>query len=284
MKLRRDPSGPKSLLLLRDVDIRSGPPAGRLPHRRVQCAHRAMTLHRAIRACQITTNNNSQPQTFGLVAGLGVGAGIFYYKALVEAHLALGLSPRIVMVHADVHRVMNHAAAREADQLAHYLAGLLGQLARGGAEIAAIPAFSPQVCATELAALAPLPLVSLLDAIVAEVKQRRLRRVSLFGARVTMETQMFGTLHDVEVVMARPEEVDGIAAIYVRVVEQAHASDEDYNALRSLAHTLIEREKLDAIIFAGTDLAFVFNPENTDFPYVDGARVHLKAIMSELLR
>ena len=188
------------------------------------------------------------------------------------------------MVHADVRRVMNHAAAREADQLAQYLAGLLGQLARGGAEIAAIPAFSPQVCATELAALTPLPLISLLDAIVAEVKRQRLRRVALFGARVTMETQMFGRLQDVEVVTAKPDEVDRIASIYVRVVEEARASEDDYNALRWLAHTLIKRERLDTIIFAGTDLAFVFNPENTDFPQVDGARVHIKAIMSELLR
>lgn len=219
-----------------------------------------------------------------------MGAGIFYYKALVDSHLALGLSPRILMVHADVRRVMSHAAAREADQLARYLAGLLGQLARGGAEIAAIPAFAPQVCATELAAITPLPLVSLLDSIVAEVKRRGLRRVALFGARVTMETQMFGRLQDqhedadVEVVAPRPEELNRIAAIYARVVEQARASDEDHGALAALAHTLIEREKLDAIIFAGTDLAFVFNTENTEFPHVDGARVHLKAIMSELLR
>jgi aspartate racemase len=169
--------------------------------------------------------------------------------------------------------------------LAQYLAGLLDQLARGGAEIAAIPAFAPQVCAAELAAITPLPLVSLLDAILAEIKRRQLRRVALFGARVTMETQMFGRLQNIaiDVVTPRPEEVDQIANIYARVVEKARASDEDYNALRSLAHTLIEREKLDAIILAGTDLAFVFNPENTDFPHVDGARVHLKAIMNELV-
>jgi len=229
-------------------------------------------------------DNGSQVRTFGLVAGLGVGSGIFYYKALVDAHLALGLSPSILMVHADVRRVLAHAAAREAPQLASYLAGLLRQLASGGAEIASIPAFSPQVCAKELAAITPLPLVSLLDAISAVVKRRGLRRVALFGARVTIETQMFGALPDVEVVTPRPGEVDQIATIYVRVVEEARASAEDFNALRSLAHTLIGREKLDAIIFAGTDLAFVFNPENTDFPHLDGARVHLKAIMSELLR
>ncbi|MGD0990610.1 MAG: aspartate/glutamate racemase family protein [Candidatus Sulfotelmatobacter sp.] len=229
--------------------------------------------------------DNLQPRTFGLVAGLGVGAGIFYYKALVDAHVALGVSPRILMVHADVRRVMGHATAREAHELAQYLAGLLDQLARGGAEIAAIPAFAPQVCAAELAAITPLPLVSLLDAILAEIKRRQLRRVALFGARVTMETQMFGRLQNIaiDVVTPRPEEVDHVTDIYVRVVEKARASDEDYNALRSLAHTLIEREKLDAIILAGTDLAFVFNPENTDFPHVDGARVHLKAIMNELV-
>jgi aspartate racemase len=99
-----------------------------------------------------------------------------------------------------------------------------------------------------------------------------------------METQMFGCLGDLEVVTPRLEEMDEIAAIYTRVVEDARASDEDFSALRSLALTLIEREKLDAIIFAGTDLAFVFNPENTDFPHVDGARLHIEAIMSELLR
>jgi aspartate racemase len=212
-----------------------------------------------------------------------VGGGIFYYRALVDAHLALGLSPRILMVHADVRRVMNHVAAREAHELAQYLAGLLGQLARGGAEIASIPAFAPQICAAELAAITPLPLISLLHAISAEVTRRQLRRVALFGARVTIETQMFGGLHDVDVIAPRAEEVDRIAAIYSGVVERALATDKDYNALRSLAHTLIEREKLDAIIFAGTDLAFVFNPENMDFAHVDGARVHLKAIIGEIV-
>ena len=44
-----------------------------------------------------------------------------------------------------------------------------------------------------------------------------------------------------------------------------------YDLLRPLAHALIRREKLDGIILAGTDLAFVFNPTNTDFPHVDGA-------------
>ncbi len=207
---------------------------------------------------------------------------MFYYKALVDAHLARGLSPRLLMVHADVRYVMSKAAARATKELTEYLAGLLKQLALGGAEIAAIPAFSPQVCAAELAAIAPLPLVSLLDAISAAVVQKGFRRVALFGARVTMETQLFGSLSGVEVIMPRPDEVNLIVDTYTRVVEEARASEEDFNLLRTLAHRLIERERLDGIVLAGTDLAFVFNPSNTDFPHVDGARVHIEAIMREI--
>ena len=73
--------------------------------------------------------------------------------------------------------------------MADYLGGLLGQLAGAGAQVATIPAFSPQVCARELEAKTPLPLISLLDAILDEVARRKLARVAVFGARVTMETE-----------------------------------------------------------------------------------------------
>jgi aspartate racemase len=187
------------------------------------------------------------------------------------------------MVHADVRRVMAQAAERETRLLATYLAGLLDQLADGGAQIGTIPAFSPQICAQELAEMTPLSLVSLLDVIVAEVERRKLQRIAMFGARVTMGTNLFGRLQNVEVVSPSPAEIDLVANTYVRIVEDEHASQHDYENLRILAHTLIQRERLDAILLAGTDLSFAFNPENTDFPHLDGARVHIDAVMRRLV-
>jgi aspartate racemase len=223
-----------------------------------------------------------QTRTCGLVAGLGVGAGIFYYRSLVNAHLARNLSPRLLMVHADVRRVMSLAAARQTQELATYLTELLRQLAGGGAQSAIIPAFSPQICAQELAEMTPLPLISLLDAIVAEIELRKLQRIAIFGARITMETKLFGRLPNVDVITPSSSEVDSVSAMYTRIVEDERASGDDYETLRDLAHTLIDRERLDAILLAGTDLSFVFNPENADFPHVDGARTHIAAIMQQL--
>jgi len=226
---------------------------------------------------------DAEPATLGLVAGLGVGAGVFYYRSLVNAHLARGLSPRVVMVHANVQKVISLANARESHQLAGYLLELLGQLAGGGAQIATIPAFSPQVCAQELEEKTPLPLISLLDAIVDEVVLRKLARVAVFGARVTMETGLFGCLQEVaDVISPRPEEVDRISGIYGHIVRNEKASEAEFGELRTLAHLLIQRESLDAILLAGTDFSFVFNPENTDFPHLDGARTHIDEIMRRL--
>jgi aspartate racemase len=220
-----------------------------------------------------------ESKTLGLVAGLGVGAGIFYYRSLVNAHLARGLSPRIVTVHADVRKVMILAQAKEKHQLAQYLAGLLQQLAGAGADVATIPAFSPQVCADELQEITPLPLISLLGAMVTETKRRQLRRVAILGARVTMETELFGRLKGIaEVISLSPAESEKLGAIYTGIVENESASPTELETLKSAAHRFIERGA-DAVLLAGTDFSFVFCPDTTDFPHLDGARTHIEAIM-----
>jgi aspartate racemase len=223
------------------------------------------------------------PRPFGLVAGLGVGAGIFYYRSLVAEHLKRGLPARILMTHADVRRTMSLAQERKVDELASYLAGLLEQLAAGGCTIATIPAFSPQVCARQLAELTPLPLIGLLETVVAEVRRQGYTRVGIFGARVTMETKLFGALNDqAEVIAPTGPDLDFVSATYTSIVEKESALPQELEALRASAHRLIDRNRLDAILLAGTDWSFVFNPTNTDFPHLDGARIHLQAIMHEL--
>jgi aspartate racemase len=218
------------------------------------------------------------------VAGLGVGATVFYYRSLVAAHLERGLSPRILMVHADVRQTMRLAQERRVDELASYLAGLLTQLAAGGCTLATIPAFSPQDCAKQLAERTPLPLIGLLETVVAEVERRAFARIAVFGARVTMETKLFAALSDrVEVIVPTLPDLDFVSETYKRIVERESALPTEIESLRTLADRLIEKERLDGIVLAGTDWSIVFNAENADFPHIDGARTHIQAIMRELV-
>jgi aspartate racemase len=72
-----------------------------------------------------------------------------------------------------------------------------------------------------------------------------------------------------------PEQVDAIHDAYVQIV---NGNVEGRAVLSRLAHEL----PVDAIVLAGTDLALVFDETNIDFPHVDGAKVHIDAILRRL--
>jgi aspartate racemase len=62
--------------------------------------------------------DNTAPRCLGLVGGLGVGATIHYYQELVKAHASRGCAPNLLIVHADMRRVVNYAGAGETAALA----------------------------------------------------------------------------------------------------------------------------------------------------------------------
>ncbi|MFN7923588.1 MAG: aspartate/glutamate racemase family protein [Bryobacteraceae bacterium] len=222
-------------------------------------------------------------KTLGLVGGLGVGATIHYYSELAAAHRAIGEDARILISHAETRQAIRFVEQKDWSGLARYLAGFLQQLADGGADIAAIPAITPHVCLAELEPLSPLPLVSILDAVQDAVRQRGLRRVALFGTRTAMESRIFGRLDGVaEVVPLASAETDLVHRIYMELVNRGAGSEHQREQLSRVAAAAIQREHLDAILLAGTDLLLVLNESNTPFPYLDCARVHIDAIMNGL--
>jgi len=216
------------------------------------------------------------------VGGLGVGATIHYYKRLAEAHEAQGRILDIVITHAETSRVFEHVRADDRDGLAEYLTGHIRRLKAAGAVVAAIPAVTPHVCVRELIATSPLPVVNIFEPLVRELTARAVRRVAVFGTRFVMESALFGEVGKVEIIKSRPREVDYIHNTYVELARTGKVSEEQRRNLTALAHTLLRRDGVDAIILAGTDLALLFNDTNTDFPCIDCAALHLQAILNEL--
>jgi aspartate racemase len=220
----------------------------------------------------------------GLIGGLGVGATVFFYQELAKMHAGRGCVLNLVMAHADVNRVLGAAQAGDRAGLADYLAGLIGRLADAGADFAAIPAITPHICIAELLKLSRLPIVNPVEELQREIDARGWRRIALFGTRFTMESDLFGLLReDVELVRPAGAEIDFVHQTYLELVDAGVGSREQRESLSRLAHTLIDRDGVDAVILAGTELALVFNENNIDFPHIDCARLHLNAIVQRAL-
>jgi aspartate racemase len=65
---------------------------------------------------------------------------------------------------------------------------------------------------------------------------------------------------------------------------QGQISADDLAKLRELAWILQRRDRVEAIVLAGTDLNLVFNEANAGFPAVDCAAAHMEAIVAEMAR
>jgi aspartate racemase len=207
-------------------------------------------------------------RNLGLIGGLGPGATIHYYRELAAVP-----SGEMLIVHADMRRVLADVERGDRVGLAQYFARLIERLARGGAELAAISAVTPHICIRELEKLSVLPLVNVIDVVGAEIRSRGFKRVALFGTRFVVESRMFSMLDGIEVFV--PEQVEEIHSAYMQIV--AGGTDQRITLSR------IARElPVDAIVLAGTDLSLIFDQSNTEFPNVDCAKVHIQAILREM--
>jgi aspartate racemase len=206
-------------------------------------------------------------RNLGLIGGLGPGATIHYYRELVEAQAG-----EMLIVHADLDRVLGDVQRGDRAGLAQYFARMIDRLARGGAEVAAISSITPHFCIRELEKISPLPLVNIIEEIGTEIRARAFQRVALFGTRFVVESRMFGMLDGIDVLI--PDQVEEIHQAYMQTVEGGAAGRD---TLTKIAHQL----PVDAIVLAGTDLSLIFDETNTNFPHVDGAKVHIQAILRE---
>jgi aspartate racemase len=216
----------------------------------------------------------------GLIGGLGPAATVYYYRGLIAAHAAAGSRARMLIAQADVDRARPMAEAGDLDGLARYLNGFIEQLAAGGAELTAIVAITPHICAAQLVKLSRLPLIDMVTEVDAAVRARGWKRIALFGTKSTVGSKMFGRL-GVDVVMPKPDEIQRIHDSYIDVV-YGRDTPATIDGLRELAHTLMKRDGAEAVLLAGTDLSTVMNEKSAGFPTLDCAGVHIAAITRRL--
>ena len=215
----------------------------------------------------------------GLIGGLGVGAAVIYYRAITAGCAERGLVPRITIVHADAPTALAHVAAGRIDELADYLADFVAELRSVGTEFFAIPAVTPHIALAPLVERDSMPIVDMLEVTARGLHQRGFSRIALFGTRFTIETALFGALDAFDVVSPKPQEIDEIHRVYLELATAGHTSDAGVKALREIAQAIGRRDRVDAIVLAGTDLNLIFDETSAGFPAFDCASAHINAIL-----
>src|SRR5260221_8406491 len=134
----------------------------------------------------------------GLIAGIGPAATDFYYRGLIDRHVASGIPLECTMVHADVREMSRNLNDKNPKAQAEIFARLIGRMKAAGAQAAAVTSMGGHFCINELMAISPLPIINGIPAVDAAIARRGLKKIGVLGTRTVMESRLYGGVSSAE--------------------------------------------------------------------------------------
>ena len=224
----------------------------------------------------------------GLVGGLGPESTIDYYRRILASweRERPGTAPSVVIDSLDVQYGLRLVASDRA-ALIEYLLGSVRRLAGAGVDFVAITANTPHIVFDELAALSPVPLLSIVEVCAEEARQRGMRKLGLLGTRFTMEAPFYPTVfarHGLTVVTPEGAERAWVHERYIGELLVGNFRDETRDGMIALVRRLATTESIEGVILGGTELPLLLGDSTiAGVPALDTTALHVAAIVKRLL-
>jgi len=216
----------------------------------------------------------------GLIGGIGPAATDFYYRGLIDRHVASGIPLECTIAHADVREMSRNLNGNTPGKQAAIFAGLIGRMKAAGAEIAAVTSMGGHFCINELLPISPLPLVHGIHAVDAAIKKSGFKKIGVLGTRTVMETRLYGGVSSAELIAPEGDMFGLVGDTYSAMATIGKVTDAQREVFYTAGRALIARGA-QAIMLGGTDLFLAFQG-GSPFPLVDCADIHVDAIFAKL--
>ena len=226
----------------------------------------------------------------GIVGGVGPESTVDYYRSIIAEYQRRrpdGSYPRLLINNVDAGAVFRHMVVSDAEGVASYLVPAIAQLAAGGAQVALIASVTTHMGYEIARRTAPIPMLSILDALCAAAVAGGVRRPALLATRITTEGRFFAEPFErAGIELLRPDEPDRawINEMYFGELVRGEFRDDSRARLVAIATRLRERDEIDALILGGTELPLLIRDETVaGVPVLDPTRIHVAAAVDWLL-
>jgi aspartate racemase len=223
----------------------------------------------------------------GIVGGLGPESTIDYYRRIIELWKGRhpGTSPRIIIDSLDVDLGIR-LVQDDHQELVRYLAESVDRLHRAGCDFAAMAANTPHIVFDEVAARSPIPLLSIVEVCAREAEARGFRRVGLLGTGFTMAASFYPTVFGRRGIDVAVPEAEGRSWLHDRYLGELLNGvflDETRDGVLALVAELAERNGIEAVVLAGTEIPLLVRADTiAGLPVLDTTKLHVQAIVSRL--
>lgn len=215
----------------------------------------------------------------GLIGGIGPAATDYYYRSLIAEFASRQEILDLTIVHADTPTLLDNLERNDIEAQVAIYSRLADRLVSSGAECVVVTSIAGHFCIDTFKEISPLHVVDMLTEVNEAIKARKLDRVGILGTRTVMETRFYSGISTAEVIPPSGNTLDIVHSAYVEMAASGSVTSSQRTVFDSACKQLFKEAEVDAIMLGGTDLALVYNEHQTDFPLVDCAAIHVKAVV-----
>lgn len=232
----------------------------------------------------------SEQRILGIVGGIGPESTADYYRGLVARWRERGPAdtyPSVIIDSLNSRAALGAMLGGDIQPTVQLFGASVDRLAGAGVGLALIASVMMHMAFEPVAAAAPIPMLSILDAMVAEAKRRAIRRPGVLGTRPTTEGSFFARpFEEAGIELVRPDEQDRawIHQIYFDELVGGTFHDETRARLIAIVENMRQRSAIDGVILGGTELPLILRePSYAGVPVLDSIGIHVDAALDWLL-
>ncbi len=221
-------------------------------------------------------------KTLGLLGGMTWQTTVLYYEEInkaVRARLGGAHAARLLLYSVDMAEMLDLFNADDWSAVANVLGDAAVGLKAAGADAILIGANLPHRVADQVEKrVAPLPLLHIADFTAQKVLQSGAKRVALLGTKPVMEQGFYkerlASKFGLEVVTPDAETRQALHEKIFKELSAGIVTEETGNWFVDLCKTMIQKEHVDCLILACTELRLVLQEGEVSVPFFETAALH----------
>jgi aspartate racemase len=225
------------------------------------------------------------PVTFvkriGLIGGMTPESTCYYYQNYIRiSREKFGpyTFPELVIYSINFEEFMNNPRGWKGR--AELLIKAARALEKAGVEIIAMSANTPHLVFPEVQKAVSVPMVSIIEALIEEIRRRGVRRVLLLGTKTTMTSDFYrNAIREAgfDVVTPSEEEIEEVNRTIFEELAFENLKSKPY--LIELIEKYAREKGIDGVILGCTELPLAIKPGDVPVEVFDTAEIHMRKLI-----
>jgi aspartate racemase len=225
----------------------------------------------------------------GIVGGIAPASTIEYYRKLiagVRARTGEAEYPHVIINSINLREMLPYFEAGDAVGARRLLSREVQRLADAGAELGMFASNTPQLHFDAIAADAPIPLVSIVDAVSAEAVRLGLKKVLLLGTGFTMRATFYSDgLAKSGIAVTTPDgaELDRLHEHYMSHLVSGRFTTDGQTLFETVISRMLRADRIDGVILGGTELPILLQASEFEgIPLLDSGELHVQTALDRM--